>query len=136
MASDRSLGLPTAHQTEARTLTQQQRRCVELAGEGLSSKQIGRVVSLSSNTVDYHIKNAIKVLGVSNRAEAGPLYSRGLLRSQLCMFQRFSREMERRRQWRPPPVGQLCLLANSSGSSGIEFKTRTVGRSGTSLFFV
>ncbi len=58
------------------SLTPQQRRCIDLAGEGLTSKEIARVVELSPNTVDYHIKNAMRILGVSTRVDAVKAISR------------------------------------------------------------
>jgi DNA-binding CsgD family transcriptional regulator len=49
-------------------LTAQQRQIAELAAEGLSNKQIGERLFLSSRTVGYHLHQVFPKLGVTSRA--------------------------------------------------------------------
>lgn len=51
-------------------LSERQRQCLELVGEGHTSKEIGRRLGLSPSTVDNHIRSALERLNVSNRATA------------------------------------------------------------------
>lgn len=51
-------------------LTARQRQCLELAGDGLTSKEIGRQLIISPSTVDNHIQAASDKLGARNRADA------------------------------------------------------------------
>jgi DNA-binding NarL/FixJ family response regulator len=51
-------------------LTPQEVRLLQLMADGLSNKAIALAVSLSENTVKYHIKNILAKLGVHNRTEA------------------------------------------------------------------
>jgi DNA-binding NarL/FixJ family response regulator len=43
---------------------------LRLIAEGFSNKAIARQLSLSENTIKYHIKNILQKLGVQNRTEA------------------------------------------------------------------
>ncbi len=49
-------------------LTAQQRHIAELAAEGLSNKQIGERLFLSSRTVGYHLHQVFPKLGITSRA--------------------------------------------------------------------
>ena len=49
-------------------LTAQQRQIAELAAEGLSNKQIGERLYLSSRTVGYHLHQVFPKLGITSRA--------------------------------------------------------------------
>lgn len=51
-------------------LSRRQIQCLELVGEGLTSKEIGRAVGLSPSTVDNHISTAVDRLGARNRIDA------------------------------------------------------------------
>lgn len=51
-------------------LTGRQKDCLQLVGEGYTSKQIGRMLGISSATVDNHIRATLEVLQVTSRAEA------------------------------------------------------------------
>jgi DNA-binding CsgD family transcriptional regulator len=51
-------------------LSLRQRECLDLVGQGLTSKQIGRELGLSPSTVDNHIRSALERLGVSDRMSA------------------------------------------------------------------
>lgn len=51
-------------------LSPRQRDCLEMAGDGHTSKEIARTLELSPKTVDHHIAAAIKTLGAHNRVEA------------------------------------------------------------------
>jgi DNA-binding CsgD family transcriptional regulator len=54
----------------AHRLTERQKDCLRLVGQGYTSKEIGRVLDLSPSTVDNHILAAVQVLGALNRGEA------------------------------------------------------------------
>ncbi len=77
-------GLSRAHTPRspvAEQLTPQEVRLLQLMAGGMSNKAIAQSVSLSENTVKYHIKNILQKLGVHNRTEAAALALRtGLVR--------------------------------------------------------
>jgi len=55
-------------------LTPRERQCVQLAGEGLSNKEIARRLNIRSDkTVSNHLSSAYQKLGVVNRYEASAL---------------------------------------------------------------
>lgn len=51
-------------------LTQRETELLRLVAKGLPNKAIARTLSLSENTVKYHMKNILQKLGVQNRTEA------------------------------------------------------------------
>lgn len=51
-------------------LTDREESVLALIGEGKSNAQIGAELSLSENTVKFHLKNLFSKLGVTNRTEA------------------------------------------------------------------
>jgi DNA-binding NarL/FixJ family response regulator len=51
-------------------LTEREAELLRLLAEGLSNKSIAQKLSLSENTVKYHLKNILQKLGVHNRTEA------------------------------------------------------------------
>jgi len=51
------------------SISQAERRVVELLSEGLTNTEIARRLSLSRHTVDVHVKHVFRKLGVSSRAE-------------------------------------------------------------------
>lgn len=58
-------------------LSMRQRQCLELVGQGYTSKEIGRQLGLSPSTVDSHVRSALERLNMSDRAEAARLFQRG-----------------------------------------------------------
>lgn len=62
------LSQPRAEPMEG--LTQREIELLRLVAEGLSNKAIAQALSVSENTVKYHLKNILQKLGVQNRAEA------------------------------------------------------------------
>jgi DNA-binding CsgD family transcriptional regulator len=58
-------------------LSPREREVLELAGGGLSSKEIARRLAISPRTVDAHIASAIATLGARNRLEAALLVKQG-----------------------------------------------------------
>lgn len=58
---------------EGAALSPQQTKCLEMVGEGLTTKEIAFALSLSENTVDEHIKKAMIKLGAPNRKRAAAL---------------------------------------------------------------
>ncbi len=59
-------------------LNSKQRRCLEFVGQGLKYKEIGRRLELSHHTVEYHLSNAVKILGAATTEEAASIYLRSL----------------------------------------------------------
>lgn len=56
---------------------------IQLVAEGLSNKAIGQRLSVSVNTVKYHMKNILQKLGAQNRTEAVMMAIRsGLLKTE------------------------------------------------------
>jgi LuxR family transcriptional activator of conjugal transfer of Ti plasmids len=51
-------------------LSPRERQCLKWAAEGKSSWDIGVILSISENTVNFHVKNAMRKLGVSRRTVA------------------------------------------------------------------
>ena len=51
-------------------LTARELELLELVGEGFSNRAISESLSISTNTVKYHLKNIFQKLGAQNRAEA------------------------------------------------------------------
>ena len=54
-------------------LTERQKACLRLVGQGYTSKQIGRQIGISPATVDNHVRDALATLQVDSRAEAARL---------------------------------------------------------------
>jgi DNA-binding NarL/FixJ family response regulator len=52
------------------SLTQRELELLRLVAEGLSNKAIARTLSISENTVKYHVRNILQKLGVQNRTQA------------------------------------------------------------------
>jgi DNA-binding NarL/FixJ family response regulator len=52
------------------TLTERELQLLALVSEGLSNRAIAQRLSISYNTVKYHMKNILQKLGVQNRTEA------------------------------------------------------------------
>ena len=65
LAENRS---PTKTVTE--DLTVRELELLDLVGEGFSNRAISESLSISTNTVKYHLKNIFQKLGAQNRAEA------------------------------------------------------------------
>lgn len=55
-------------------LTERQRDCLRLVGQGYVSKEIGRKLGISPATVDNHVRAALDTLQVDNRAEAARIF--------------------------------------------------------------
>lgn len=54
----------------ASALTERQRQCLDLAADGLTSARIGAVLGLSPRTIDEHLAEACRLLGVRTRVQA------------------------------------------------------------------
>ncbi|WP_084299239.1 LuxR family transcriptional regulator [Bradyrhizobium sp. WSM1743] len=51
-------------------LSQREINCLRWVGEGKSSWEIGKILDISENTVNFHIKNAMRKLGATSRIQA------------------------------------------------------------------
>jgi DNA-binding NarL/FixJ family response regulator len=56
------------------TLTQRERRLVEMLAQGLSNKELARNLDISLNTVKFHLRNIFEKLAVRSRTQAVALY--------------------------------------------------------------
>jgi DNA-binding CsgD family transcriptional regulator len=56
--------------TPVERLSERQKQCLRLVYTRHSSKEIGLQLGLSFDTVDQHVKRAMRILGVSSRGEA------------------------------------------------------------------
>jgi DNA-binding NarL/FixJ family response regulator len=66
----RSLGVRTWQRgTSARGLTDREREIVRLIADGASNPEIAQQLFLSRKTVERHVSNLLKKVGVRNRAE-------------------------------------------------------------------
>lgn len=65
--------LPPEAAALAARLSGRQRECLRLVRNGLTSKEIGRLLSLSPSTVDNHLNAAIERLGCSSRTIAAQI---------------------------------------------------------------
>ena len=52
------------------TLSEREKACLLWTSRGKSSWEIGRILSISENTVIFHIKNAMRKLGSNSRTLA------------------------------------------------------------------
>lgn len=66
----RRLSQPEPLQPAGHPLTERESELLGLLAEGMSNRQIARHLSISENTVKFHVKNIFHKLAVSNRAEA------------------------------------------------------------------
>lgn len=62
--------------TKDESLTAQQRRCLDLVGEGLTTKEIAFQLGLSQRTIDEHIEKAVAKLRAPNRHRAAAILRR------------------------------------------------------------
>ena len=62
----------TDNQTAAAlvTLTRREKQILRLIAHGLSDKNIAWMLAISKNTVNFHLKNIYRKLGVHNRTSA------------------------------------------------------------------
>jgi len=56
-------------------LSDTQKKCLRLAAEGRSSKEIAPVIGLSYNTVNMYLSRAASTLGAENRRQAARIFS-------------------------------------------------------------
>jgi two-component system NarL family response regulator len=52
------------------TLTHRETEVLRLVAEGMSNKAVGKALSITENTVKYHVRNILQKLGAQNRTEA------------------------------------------------------------------
>lgn len=74
------LDLPGVRQPTTSTLTEREEEVLTLVAQGLSNRQIGERLFISTKTVSVHVSNVLAKLGASGRAEAVSVaHQRGLL---------------------------------------------------------
>ncbi|WP_245605747.1 helix-turn-helix transcriptional regulator, partial [Promicromonospora kroppenstedtii] len=74
------LDLPGVRRATTSTLTEREEEVLGLVAQGLSNRQIGERLFISTKTVSVHVSNLLAKLGASGRAEAVSLaHQRGLL---------------------------------------------------------
>jgi DNA-binding NarL/FixJ family response regulator len=61
---------------ELADLTNQERRILELIGEGLTNRQIGERIHLAEKTVKNYVSNLLAKMGMSRRTEAAAYAAR------------------------------------------------------------
>ncbi|WP_083952565.1 helix-turn-helix domain-containing protein, partial [Sphingobium amiense] len=54
-------------------LSEKQRDCLHLVGQGLTSKEIARRLNTSAGVIDNYILAAVRIMGVSTRREAAQM---------------------------------------------------------------
>lgn len=91
---------------EGAALSPQQSRCIELVGEGLTTKEIAFALGLSENTVDEHIKKAMVKLGAPNRMRAAAIHRAAQASTAAPMLTAPQNSAERGRQSDPVPYPQ------------------------------
>ncbi|QHO79401.1 transcriptional regulator [Bradyrhizobium sp. CCBAU 051011] len=52
------------------TLSEREKDCLRWVAEGKSSWEIGKILQVSDNTVNFHVKNVMRKLGTTNRTQA------------------------------------------------------------------
>lgn len=76
----RSIGGRGARPAAVPQLNDRERQVVKLITQGLSNREIGATIYLSESTVKFHVRNVMRKLDVSHRAEVAYVASRlGLL---------------------------------------------------------
>jgi two-component system, NarL family, response regulator DevR len=70
------LRTPQAPEDELASLTDQERRILDLIAEGLTNRQIGERMYLAEKTVKNYVSNVLMKLGMSRRSEAAAYAAR------------------------------------------------------------
>ena len=63
-------------ETEAPALSQRERQIVRLVSEGLTNKEVARLLKLSDGTIKVHLHNIYQKLAIGNRTTLAALASR------------------------------------------------------------
>jgi DNA-binding NarL/FixJ family response regulator len=75
-----ALSSPNSTQKSTSELSEREIEILRLVAEGRSNQEVSKDISLSENTVKYHVKNILQKLGAHNRLEAVNIATRkGLL---------------------------------------------------------
>jgi LuxR family transcriptional regulator, quorum-sensing system regulator LasR len=78
-------------------LSKRERQCLELAANGMTSKDIGSKLGITERTSNYHFGNLIQKLGVLNRKEAiAVAITRGWVRVQNASLRSGNKPVRRR----------------------------------------
>lgn len=64
------LSAKSASTAPASALTKRERECIRWCSEGKTSWEISKILGISERTVVFHLQNATRKLGVSNRTQA------------------------------------------------------------------
>jgi DNA-binding NarL/FixJ family response regulator len=68
---------PTADDSTLGSLSPREREVLGLLAEGLTDREIGEALSISTRTVETHVGSVLRKLGVRNRAEAARRFRTG-----------------------------------------------------------
>ena len=90
--------------SEIRPLSERQRSCLLLVAQGKTSKEIGRLLSLSPSTVDSHIRIAIERLGSRDRMSAARQVFFDM-NAKNAVLNSVSEPIISRSMWVLPPLG-------------------------------
>ena len=76
----RKMSSPEDQEQSDDVLTEREQELLKQVAKGLSNREAAEALSISENTVKYHMKNILQKLNVSNRTEAATLgLQRGLI---------------------------------------------------------
>lgn len=111
---DDFLGDHAPHCTSAKPLTKKEREVLGLLMRGKLSSEISAIMSITENTVNYHMKNIFGKLGAENRTHAAALgYRRELEKQKLLL-----REMHHRVKNNFAIMSSLIALRGRSAEQG------------------
>lgn len=74
---EQAIDYALAEETPAKPLTPREKEVAELAARGLSNRRISEELVVSVRTVETHLKNVYKKLGVNSRTEVAEKLEQG-----------------------------------------------------------
>jgi DNA-binding CsgD family transcriptional regulator/tetratricopeptide (TPR) repeat protein len=85
------------------TLSRRERDCLSWTAQGKRSWDIGRIFGISENTVNFHLKNAIRKLGANSRTAAA------MKAAQLVLLALPTGQRQPAETWRPAIVERIRI---------------------------
>lgn len=124
-------------------LTERQKQCLVLFGQGRTAKEIGRALGISDSTVNNHLHSAAQLLGANGGKEAARLYEklcvgepRQKLPSESPQLAAAAIEPDQEPSTRPSGWGRLrSLLPPIGGSENALTPSETVSAIARISFF-